>query len=113
MSLFDISSILDDLEQGAIDSAKSIAAGLVEEASSDAVNFVTKALPEISRYISLFLSKQISLDEFKSLMMGLLDLAEMNGLTEAGLAEIEIDKTRNAVLQTVTSLVTGVVSKLA
>jgi hypothetical protein len=108
---FDIKSIIDDLKIGAIDAARSVAVSMLHEAAKDAADFITVALPSIERYVILWLTKQISEAEFKSLMIGLFELAEMKGLTEAGLAEMEVDRTRNAILKTVTTIVIGAASK--
>lgn len=105
-------SLLDDLKNGAVEAAKAVAQELVQEASKDAIQFVELAFPSIARYVDLRLSKQITEQEFESLVKGLLALAEMKALTLAGFGEIEIDKTRNLILKTVTSIALGAVSKL-
>lgn len=107
-----IDGILEDLKQGAIEAAKQVAINQFKEAAKDAVEFVESALPSIGRYINLLISKQISPEEFKNLMLGLKDLAQMNGLTAAGLAAIQVDNTRNAILQAVTSVAIGAVGKI-
>jgi hypothetical protein len=105
-------SLLDDLKNGALEAAKNVRDTLIEEASKDAIQFVEMAFPSIQRYIVLRLSGKITEDEFESLLKGLLALAEMKALTVAGLGEIEIDKTRNFILKTVTSIAIGAVSKI-
>lgn len=112
MSNIDIQGIIDDLKVGAIDAARQVASSMLQEAAKDATAFVSMATPAIMRYLDLAIAQKITLDEFKSLMLGLVDLAKMAALTEAGLAEVEIDRTRNALLKTVTSLAIGTVSKL-
>ena len=112
MNPFDINSILDDLKVGAIHAAKEAGVQFLREAGHDALNFIQAALPSLARYADLLLAKQISEDEFKHLVLGLRDLAEMNGLTTAGLASIEVDKTRNGILKAVSSVVVGAVSKI-
>lgn len=109
---FSINSILGELEAGAIDAAKSVAVTMLAEASKDAKAFVHLAVPCVGRYMELFLSKQITKDEFANLMLGLKDLAELHALTLAGATEIEIDKTRNAILSTVSQIALGAVSKI-
>jgi len=109
---FDISGILGNLAQGAIDAAKQVATNMIKEAAADAIAFLNVALPTLSRYVDLLASKQITPEEFKSLMLGLKDLATMAALTQAGLAEIEVEKTRNAILKAVTSVAIGAVSKI-
>lgn len=109
---FNITSILGDLEKGAIDAAKEVAIEQLKEAAADAIDFVKVALPAISRYADLYLSNRITADEFGSLMAGLGDLAEMNGLTQAGVAAVKIDETKNVILKTITSIATGAITKI-
>lgn len=109
---FNITSILGDLEKGAVDAAKEVAVDQLKEAAADAIDFVKVALPAISRYADLYLSNRITADEFGSLMAGLRDLAQMNGLTQAGLASVKIDETKNVILKSLTSIATGALSKI-
>lgn len=112
MNPFNIDSILDELKEGALNAAKEAGTKFLETAGHDALNFVQAALPALARYADLLLAKQITEDEFTHLVLGLRDLAEMNGLTAAGLAAIEVDKTRNGILKVVSSVVVGAVSKI-
>lgn len=109
---FDISSILGNITQGAVDAAKQVATNLVKEASSDALDFVRLAAPSIGRYVDLLAANQITVEEFKSLMMGLKDLAGMFALTQAGLVAIEVDKTRNSILKAVTGIAMNAIGKV-
>lgn len=111
--MFNFSDIINDLEKGAVEAAKEAGINFLKEAAADAIEFVQSALPRLSRYVSLLLSKQITEDEFKDLILGLRDLAQLNGLTAAGLAAIEIEKTRNGILKAVTSVALGAINKLA
>lgn len=109
---FDISNIADELKKGAVDAAKQVAVNFLVESAADAVDFVSKALPSLERYMKLYLDDRINSDELKSLVLGLKYLAEMNGLTVAGMASIEIENTRNTILKTVTSILLGSIKSL-
>jgi hypothetical protein len=109
---FDINGIFKDLESGAIDAARDVAINELKIAAHDAIDFVSAALPALGRYLNLLVDGKISEDEFKSLVYGLRDLAELNGLTQAGLTAIQIDQTKNAILKTVTSIALGAISKI-
>lgn len=111
MSIFNFDDIIKELQDGAIEAAKSVAVKMLEEAESDAKEFISLAAPSIGRYMELLISQKISFDEFKSLMMGLLDLAKMNALSLGGLAEIEVDRTRNTMLKVVTEMLGNVAGK--
>lgn len=107
-----MNDIFEKLKDGAIEAAKAVASDMAKEASADAIAFVSMAAPSIGRYIKLRVDGQISDDEFKNLMGGLLVLAKMEGLTLAQMAAIKIDETRNAILKTVTGIALGAVSKI-
>lgn len=108
---FEINSILKELELGAISAAQNVATTMLKEASKDATEFVSMAVPSTTRYLQLLIDRQIDSDEFKRLMGGLLSIAKMTTLTEAGFGGIEVDKTRNAVLKSVTDIALGAASK--
>lgn len=111
METFDISNIVGELVQGSVNEAKAAGVSFLKEVAADAAAFVQSAIPLLSRYIDLVITNQISLDEFKSLLLGLRDLAELKGLTAAGLAQIELEATRDALLRGVTSVALGVAEK--
>jgi len=110
---FDIGSILEQLEKGAIAAAQEAGTEFLKEAAADATDFVTKAVPSMSRYTQLLVSKQITVDEFRALMNGLLDVAEMKGITAAGASLVRVDKTRNAITRAALDIILGSISKIA
>ena len=107
-----MNSFFEELKNGAVEAAKSVAVGMAKEASADAIAFVSMAAPSIGRYTEMLSSSQITPDEFKSLMGGLLVMAKMQGLTLAQATLIKIDETRNAILKAVTNVALGAVSKI-
>lgn len=109
---FDITNIADDLKRGAVDAAKEVAKNFLVESAADAVEFVSKSLPYLERYMKLYLDDKINADELKSLVLGLKYLAEMNALTVAGMASIEIENTRNTILKTITSIALGSIKSI-
>lgn len=107
----DFSSIIGLVFQGAIDAAKKASSEWAKEATQDAMAFVNSSLPKIGRYVDFLADGEIDSEEFKSLMMGLKDLAELAALTQIEKSEIKIQETRNAILNAVTNVVVGAVSK--
>jgi hypothetical protein len=107
-----LQSILSDIENQTLDAAKTAGKAAMTAAISDTKDFLVQALPRLERWFQALLDKNITEDEFKSLLLGLKDLAFVNALTVAGIAEIEIDKTRNTILQTLTSVASSAAGKL-
>lgn len=104
-------SILTGLQEGVMDAVKQVLTNFIPEATEDVTAFFASSAGRIERYVKLLVTSQITLGEFKSLILGLRDLAELTALTQAGLAEIEIEKTRNTILKAVTSIAIGAVGK--
>lgn len=107
-----IDGILDDLVKGVLEAAKTAGKNALEASISDTKDFLIKCLPRIQSWFLSYMTKEISEDEFKTLLDDLKSLALMNALTAAGLTEIEIDNTRNAILKTATNIITGAISKI-
>lgn len=110
MSFMD--NIIEKLKDGVIDAVKVVGSEFIEQAKADGIDFVKAGAPSLLRYFQLYASAQISQEELKSLVFGLKDLAEMKALTLAGMTAIQVDKTRNTIFQTVTSIATGAIAKL-
>lgn len=108
----DFSQLLKEIEQGVIAAAVQDATAFAEQAAADAAKFIAASTASIAKYITLYANGQINGDELKSLLLGLGSLAEMQGLTEAGLAEVEIEKIRNAILSSLASIVGSAVGKI-
>ena len=92
MSAFDDfrTSVLD----GAGDLAKTLLNGSVKEARADAEAFVKKSATKIQKWTRQVADGELTKDEFASLIRGQKDLAEMNALTQAGIAAVKVNKFR-------------------
>lgn len=75
--------------------------------------FLEHAIPDVEGWVSAFLAKTLPEDQFKQLLEDLSINALENGLKIAGLAEVEIDKTRNTILKIAGGLVSDTLSKMA
>ena len=101
----DWDNLLHEIETGVLEAAVKDAEAYAAQAMSDAAAFVAASTIRIAKYINLYTTEQITSDELKSLLLGLGSLAEMAGLTQAGLAEIELEKIRDTMIQTLVSIV--------
>lgn len=107
-----LDAIIKDIEAAAIAAAKEAAAGYIPAATEDAIAFVKTTVPMLERWIGFLISGAINTDEFKSLLLGLKDVIVLNALTQAGLISIEVEKTKNAILNAVTQVATGAIKTL-
>jgi hypothetical protein len=100
-----IKELLEQLRMVAVDAAVDVAKGFGAPAAKDAVEFIGHAGEDLARYATLRMKSEISESELGDLVRGKGALATMKALTIAGLAQIEIEKTKQAILNAVTAAI--------
>jgi hypothetical protein len=86
-----IDNILRSVEQQSRSLAEKLFKQYVREALADVRNFLQKSKADLERWASEFAGREIDKDEFRSLVRGQLDAAEMRALKQAGLGAVRID----------------------
>ncbi len=81
--------------------AKNTFSGYAKEAVVDAKSFLKKSKSDIEKWAKQLAAGEISKEDFEWLLKGMRDLAAMERLKQKGLAEVEIDKFRNSLLDLV------------
>lgn len=99
MSKFD--DFLHEVKTGAREIAQREVAEFLDAAAKDAQAFLNAVEDDLRRWTQQLASRQLSMDEFESLVKGEKDLAQMVALKEAGLAAIRIERIRNALIDLV------------
>ena len=94
MSKFD--DFFQEVKGGVIDIARNEAAQFVKQASDDSQKFVDALRADLETWTRQMAAGELSLTDFEFLVKGKRDLAEMNALTQAGLAAVRIDRIRTA-----------------
>jgi ABC-type phosphate transport system auxiliary subunit len=101
MANIDINGILKSIE----DQTKTLAGTLfkqyTQQAVADVKDFLQKSKDDLERWTLELVNKQIDADEYRSLVRGQLDVAEMRALKQAGLAQVQIDTFTSGVLDIV------------
>jgi hypothetical protein len=97
----DFQEFLDILKGKIWDFAKSNWKEHQDAVVSDGSDFLNKAKEDIKRWTRLLAEGSLSQDDFKWLVEGKRDLAEMKALERAGLALVQVDKCRNGILEIV------------
>jgi hypothetical protein len=95
--------ILKSIEDQTKALAQKLIKGFTDQALSDLQDFAQKSKDDLERWTQELLQKQIDADEYKSLVQGELDVAEMRALKQAGLAQIQIDTFINGFLDILVS----------
>jgi hypothetical protein len=90
MANFD--DFIEAVEKGAKELAKKTLKEFGDEAASDAKDFLEKSKDDLDKWKKLVSDGELPQDDFKWLVRGRKDVAEMNKLKETGLAMARIDE---------------------
>lgn len=96
--MFDFDKFLQELKDGAVEIAKREATGFVREATSDGTAFLNAVKADLQTWTQQFAEGKLSKEDFEFLVKGKRDLAKMETLKQAGLAAIQVDKIRVALI---------------
>lgn len=109
-----VDAIVDQLKSGVEDAGKQIGVQALQQATDGAKSFITQAVPDIERWVTFTLSNPqiLTANDLKTLLEDLAWDAIIHGLTLAGMIEVDIDKTKNTILQLVSGIATGAIAKL-
>lgn len=77
--------------------AKGMFSDFASDAIKDATTFLQRTETDVKRWSDAVASGAMSVRDFESLIKGKQDLAKMELLTKKGIAQIEIDKFRQAI----------------
>jgi hypothetical protein len=83
--------------------------GFTQQALSDVQSFAQKSKADLERWTQEVLQGKMSKDEYESLVKGELDVAEMEALKQAGLAQVRIDSFTNGFLEILSSAVVAAI----
>lgn len=96
---------LGALERAALDKLKELRLEYAAPAARDAAAFITDSATDLARWGAMYVEGQLTKAEVESLVKGLGEGAQLHGLTQLGLAQIEFDKIKRQVLDTVAGVV--------
>lgn len=91
----------DNLLEELAEIAKKAVEDIKDELIRDGKSFVEKTRADLQRWAQLLVEGKITRDEFEYLVKAKRDLAQMEALKQKGLAQVRIDKLRNALLNAV------------
>ncbi len=103
MANFD--EILQDLKDNALDLIKSTLLDFKDQATEDVNEFLNSSKDKLERWATGLAKGELTKEDFKWLLESQKDLLVMNGLKQAGLAKIQIDKFKNAIINMVVDTV--------
>ena len=97
----DINEILDGLKDGIKELAKKEAKDFVVQAQGDAEKFLDDIKQDLATWVKQLAKEELSENDFKFLVRGRKDVAEMAALKQAGLAQVAIERIVNGVIDLV------------
>lgn len=99
--MFEFDAFLQEVRAGAVVIAQREAKDFVTQAGADADRFARTLRADLEIWTGHLAAGQMTAADFAFLVRGKKDLAEMQALTQAGLAAIRIDRIRAAVIDLV------------
>lgn len=94
----DVEPFLDALRDELVDLAENRLQSARDAAIQDGEAFLASSKEDLKRWSRLLAEGKLSEEEFQSLVEGKKDLAETTALKQAGLAAVEIDRFRQALI---------------
>jgi hypothetical protein len=98
MANVDINKILQTAEAGIVHLASTTFANYANQAIADGKAFFAAAKADLTKYTQQLAAGSITLDQFKDLMQDESELAEMDALKQAGLAQAALDSFVNGAI---------------
>lgn len=86
------------IQKGIPDLAKTCLGGFINEAKTNVSTFLESSKNDLKSWLEALATKQLSQEDFQSLLKTKCALAEMDTLKEKGLAEIQLQNFRNGVI---------------
>ncbi len=101
--MVNVDNILKSIEEQSRRLAEKLLKQYVQEAVVDVRDFLQRSAINLERWTGELAHRVIDKDEFKSLVRGQLDVAEMRALKQSGLAQVKIEIFTNGLLDIVVS----------
>jgi len=99
--MFDFNTFVSSLEDSIKKLASETLGGHKEAAISDSKEFLEKTKTDLKKWTEELVRGELSQDDFKFLVAGKKDLAELHGLKQAGLTLVKIESFKNGVIDIV------------
>jgi len=96
-------AFLKEVKAGVIAIARGEAKEFAKQARADSKKFVDAIRADLEKWTRQLAAGELSKGDFDFLVRGKKDLAEMNALTQAGLAAVRIERIRTASIDLITT----------
>jgi hypothetical protein len=98
MPQIDFADIFNQLKSDTANFAQTSLKSYVDDAKSDCQNFLESVKDKLEKWTGLLANGSLAKEDFEWLVYSQKELAEMNALKQAGLAEISIDQFRGGLI---------------
>jgi len=99
----DINAIVENIRKQAAVLAKKLFQQYAQQAAHDVKDYLESAWSDLNRWSDELARGAIDKEEFRSLIRGQIDVSEMRALKQAGLAQVQIDRFTDGLLDIVVS----------
>lgn len=109
MATINFDQLFEDLKSGAESVAKNSLQAYVDQAKKDGQEALSSMKANLQRWAAEVETGVLTKDDLKFLLQEETALDEMNALKQAGLAEVQIDKFKNGLINMILGTLTSVV----
>jgi DNA topoisomerase VI subunit B len=99
MNTIDWNNLLKDIITQSETLAQQLISDFTKQGMQDVKDFLTNSKDDLQRWTVELAEQQITKAEFEDLVQGQIDVALLHALKETGLAQIELDKFKNGVVE--------------
>jgi len=108
MATVNFQDLFDTLKTGVVDLAKGTVSDCVSEATTAGQNALVEMKADIEDWSMSIATGEMDIKDVEFLIAGRKELTEMHGLEQLGIAQIELDKFKNGMID----LIVGTISKV-
>lgn len=103
--IMDFQELLNQIRTNLFNLAKETFADYAAEGQKDVVHFLKATGEKLQRWTEMLKAKEITSDEYQWLVASQKDLLSLQGLYQAGVSKILLNKFKNAVIETLVNTV--------
>ena len=108
MATIDFSGVFETLKSGVIDLAKGTINDYVTQATQEGQNALDEMKTDLETWSKSLATGDMDIEDLKFLIAGRKEITEMRGLEQLGIAQIQLDKFKNGIVD----LIVNSISKM-
>ena len=98
MASIDFSELFDTLKTGVVDLAKGTVSNYLSQATQEGQNALDEMKTDLEAWAKAIATGDMGIEDLKFLIAGRKEITEMKGLEQLGIAQIQLDKFKNGIV---------------